>query len=227
VSLERGPLSLVSTTEELLGRKSSDSGLEIREYGRRDPPRWPRGTLYPKKFALTSSTCDGRSAAIVRLLTQATEFRLLLYDLRLSKRAVRWNSGDYMTSYPRRQNSQYVLWLISCSTIKCIYELMLDFFCWFGFCVVPGMSPAANLSSDIRIRDSRHSCLTRLNSSILKMFPRNVGEFNWTTPRHIVGTSCHCDRCKNLSCDIRITGAGAWAAPYHLEGQRANQPWLF
>jgi hypothetical protein len=37
VGLERGPLSLVGTTEELLGRKSSDSGLEIREYCRRDP----------------------------------------------------------------------------------------------------------------------------------------------------------------------------------------------
>jgi hypothetical protein len=37
VDLERGQLSLVSTTEELLGRKSSGSGLEIREYGRRDP----------------------------------------------------------------------------------------------------------------------------------------------------------------------------------------------
>jgi hypothetical protein len=31
----RGPLSLVSTTEELLGRKSSGSGLENRNYGRR------------------------------------------------------------------------------------------------------------------------------------------------------------------------------------------------
>jgi hypothetical protein len=31
VGLERGPLSLVSTTEELLGRKSSGSGLENRE----------------------------------------------------------------------------------------------------------------------------------------------------------------------------------------------------
>jgi hypothetical protein len=39
VGLERGPLSLVSTTEELLGRKSRGSGLEYREYGRRDPPR--------------------------------------------------------------------------------------------------------------------------------------------------------------------------------------------
>jgi hypothetical protein len=33
--LERGPLSLASTTEELLGSNSSDSGLEIREYGRK------------------------------------------------------------------------------------------------------------------------------------------------------------------------------------------------
>jgi hypothetical protein len=39
VGLERGPLSLVSTTEELLGRKSSGSGLEIREYDRRDSTR--------------------------------------------------------------------------------------------------------------------------------------------------------------------------------------------
>jgi hypothetical protein len=35
MSLERGPLSLVSTIEELLERKSSDSGLESRNYGRR------------------------------------------------------------------------------------------------------------------------------------------------------------------------------------------------
>jgi hypothetical protein len=39
VGLEQGPLSLATTTEELLGRKSSDSGLENREYGRRDPSR--------------------------------------------------------------------------------------------------------------------------------------------------------------------------------------------
>jgi hypothetical protein len=39
VSLERGPLSLVSATEELLGRKSSGSGLESREYGCRDSSR--------------------------------------------------------------------------------------------------------------------------------------------------------------------------------------------
>jgi hypothetical protein len=35
VGLERGPLSLVSTTEDLLGRKSSGFWLESREYGPR------------------------------------------------------------------------------------------------------------------------------------------------------------------------------------------------
>jgi hypothetical protein len=49
VGLERGPLSLVSTIEELLVRKSSGSGLENREYGRRDPSRWPRDTPLSSK----------------------------------------------------------------------------------------------------------------------------------------------------------------------------------
>jgi hypothetical protein len=44
VGLERGPLSLVSKIEELLGRKSSGCGLENLEYGRRDPSHWPRDT---------------------------------------------------------------------------------------------------------------------------------------------------------------------------------------
>jgi hypothetical protein len=39
VGLERGPLSLVSTIEELLERKRSGSGLESREYYSRDPSR--------------------------------------------------------------------------------------------------------------------------------------------------------------------------------------------
>jgi hypothetical protein len=56
VDLERGPLSLVSTIEELLRRKSSGFGLESWEYGRRDSSRWPRDTLCPKKLVLTSPT---------------------------------------------------------------------------------------------------------------------------------------------------------------------------
>jgi hypothetical protein len=64
----------VNTNGELLERKSSGSGLEIREYGLGDPPLSPRGTLYPQKLALTSTTSGGRSAGIVRSRTQATEF---------------------------------------------------------------------------------------------------------------------------------------------------------
>jgi hypothetical protein len=37
VSLEQGPFSLMSTTEELLERKSSSSGLENQDYDHRDP----------------------------------------------------------------------------------------------------------------------------------------------------------------------------------------------
>jgi hypothetical protein len=74
MSLERGPLSLVSISEELLERNSSGSDLETREYGRGDPLRWPRNTLYPQKLALTSPTSGGRSVCIVRLSTKATEF---------------------------------------------------------------------------------------------------------------------------------------------------------
>jgi hypothetical protein len=37
VGLKRVPLSLLSTIEEQLEKKSSGSGLENREYGRRDP----------------------------------------------------------------------------------------------------------------------------------------------------------------------------------------------
>jgi hypothetical protein len=60
VGLELGPLSLVSTTEELLGRKSIGSSLESREYGQRDPSR------------------SGRSVDIVRWRTQATNFFTVL-----------------------------------------------------------------------------------------------------------------------------------------------------
>jgi hypothetical protein len=77
VGLERGPLSLVSTTEELLGRKNRGFGLEILECGRGIPSSRPRATLYPQKLALTSLTIGGRSIDIVRSRTQASEFSLV------------------------------------------------------------------------------------------------------------------------------------------------------
>jgi hypothetical protein len=69
-----GPLSLVSTTEELLGRKSSGYGLENQEYSRWDSLRWPPDTHYPKNMALTWTTNGGRSVGIVPLRTHAMEF---------------------------------------------------------------------------------------------------------------------------------------------------------
>jgi hypothetical protein len=61
---------IVGLERELLGRKSSGSGLKSREYGLRDPSRWPRGNLYPRKLALTSPTSCGRYSS----LADYTEF---------------------------------------------------------------------------------------------------------------------------------------------------------
>jgi hypothetical protein len=75
VGLERGPISLVSTIEELVfERKSSGSG----PYGRRDPSRWPSSTLYQQKLALTLLTSGGRLVGIVRSRTKAAEWVWLL-----------------------------------------------------------------------------------------------------------------------------------------------------
>jgi hypothetical protein len=73
VGLERGPLSLVSTTEELLDRKvaapvwrSVNTAAGIRHAD--------NNTLYPHKLALTSQTSGGRSVGTVHSRIQATEF---------------------------------------------------------------------------------------------------------------------------------------------------------
>jgi hypothetical protein len=91
--LERGPLSLMSSTEELLGRKSSDFGLENREYGHRNLLSWPCGTLYPQNLALTSLTRGGHSVGLVCLWTQATQFSFFLIDRHHS------TFSCYITSY--------------------------------------------------------------------------------------------------------------------------------
>jgi hypothetical protein len=73
--------------EELLGRKSSGSGLESREYGCRDPSLLPRGTLYPQQLELTSPTSGCRSVGIARSRTQATEF---FYYQRANSLSIIW-----------------------------------------------------------------------------------------------------------------------------------------
>jgi hypothetical protein len=51
----------------------ANADLETWEYGSRDPSRWPHGTLYPQKLALTSPTSGSRSVGIVLSRTQAME----------------------------------------------------------------------------------------------------------------------------------------------------------
>jgi hypothetical protein len=59
VGLERGPLSLLSTIEELFERKRGDSGLENRDYGHRECGRADSATTHiRKKLTLTSPTSD-------------------------------------------------------------------------------------------------------------------------------------------------------------------------
>jgi hypothetical protein len=74
LGLERGPLSLVSTIEELLGRESSGSGLEIRDYGRRGSAALTTGHHLSTEVSTNFLTSGGRSVGIVRSRTQATEF---------------------------------------------------------------------------------------------------------------------------------------------------------
>jgi hypothetical protein len=74
--LERSPLSLVSTTEELLGSNSSGSGLESRECGSRDSYADHVAPSIRKKLALTSLTSGGRSVGIACLRTEVMEFFL-------------------------------------------------------------------------------------------------------------------------------------------------------
>jgi hypothetical protein len=78
VGLERGPLSLVSTTEELLGRKSSGSGLESENTAVGIPHADNAAPSICKKLALTSLTSGARSVGIVCLQTEATIINVVL-----------------------------------------------------------------------------------------------------------------------------------------------------
>jgi hypothetical protein len=70
VGLVRGPFSLVSTIEELFGRKSRGSDLENQEYDRCSDIQH----LLSANLVLTSATSDDRSVGIVRSRTKATRF---------------------------------------------------------------------------------------------------------------------------------------------------------
>jgi hypothetical protein len=76
VGLVRGPLSLMSTTEELLERKSSGSGLENRDYGRGGTAALTTWHPLSTKGRTNFATSGDRSVGIVRWRSQATEFSL-------------------------------------------------------------------------------------------------------------------------------------------------------
>jgi hypothetical protein len=78
VDLERGPLSLVRITEQLLQWKSSGSGSrELRLTAVGISCADHATPSIRKKLALTSPTTCGRSVSTVRLRPKATEFSLL------------------------------------------------------------------------------------------------------------------------------------------------------
>jgi hypothetical protein len=80
MGLEWGPLSLVSTTEELLDRKvaapvkkTENTAVGIRHADHVAPH-------YPQKLAITSLTSGSRLVGIVRSRTQTMEFFFLIYS---------------------------------------------------------------------------------------------------------------------------------------------------
>jgi hypothetical protein len=60
-----------------------------------DPSRWPRGTFYLQKLAITSPTSGGRSVGIVRSRTQTKEFSFFLQA----------NERETVDSYSQQQKS--------------------------------------------------------------------------------------------------------------------------
>jgi hypothetical protein len=110
VGLERGSLSLVSTIEELLGRNSSGSDLEIREYGCRDASHWPCDTLYLQNVGTNLLTSGGRSVGIVQSRTRAMESTFFIT-----------NYTSYVTAYVSWTNQtilgNFFIWSVCCKNV--------------------------------------------------------------------------------------------------------------
>jgi hypothetical protein len=77
VGLERGPLSLVSTTEEILDRKVAAPVYKTENTAAGIRHADHVGPSIRKNFAITSPTSDCRSVGIVHSRTQTMEFNLV------------------------------------------------------------------------------------------------------------------------------------------------------
>jgi hypothetical protein len=85
VGLERGPLSLVSTTEDLLDRKVAAPAYKIENTVVRIRHADHVAPSIRKKLTITSPPSGGRSVGIVRSRTQTMEFSFLFLLLSVSQ----------------------------------------------------------------------------------------------------------------------------------------------
>jgi hypothetical protein len=92
VGLQRGPLSLVSTIEELLERKSSGSSLENRDTAVEDPPRWLRDTPLSAKVGTNFVDKPLSFGRILCSRTKATELFIFIYLLLYSRKTGKFQS---------------------------------------------------------------------------------------------------------------------------------------
>jgi hypothetical protein len=111
------PLNHTITTAVQIA-ESSGSCLENWEYGRRDPSRWPRGTLFPQKLAITSPTSGGRLVGIVRSRTQTMEFSFSFSFLVCTDSST--TPGNYGYHYV-----MFTIVLLWRNTGKCCYMCVL------------------------------------------------------------------------------------------------------
>jgi hypothetical protein len=128
VGLERGPLSLAITTEELLETKNSGSGLENRDRGRRDPPRWPRETSPSAKVGTNYADKRlslGMTVGILRSQTKATKFVSLYHIYIAYIKKIPWSEPASELYRPSNRRLSAKL-LPTCADRECHVVSVMD-----------------------------------------------------------------------------------------------------
>jgi hypothetical protein len=117
VGLERDP-SLVSTNEELLRRKNSSSGLENRDYNRRDPSRRPRDTPLTIKVGTNFAESGGRSVGIDRSRAETTGYYTVLVSKSCWSDHINFEYNNFVGLTPKRlrRESNFVRFILLLSS---------------------------------------------------------------------------------------------------------------